>query len=174
MTAAANRRADRGFVLSAVVWEAASHRGHGCHALCAAPERLRADKAFALDCIGANAAAIERCSAGLRADRDVVLAAVRLEPGTLRHAAPALKADRELVRLAMRRDPCALAHASEDLRGDHSLVIDSVRRCAASARSFTMMLRHVTDELKRDRAFRRALRQAIIDTAPLVAIMSCG
>ena len=158
-------RADRGFVLSAVVRGGRATAGTAAARSaprpsgCAPTRRSRST---------ASARTRPRPSApaGLRADRDVVLAAVRLEPGTLRHRQRRPRA----VRLAMRRDLCALAHASEDLRGDHSLVIDSVRHAARPPS------RHAAPRTDGSSAIARPTRAAPGHHRhrALVAIMSCG
>ncbi len=160
------RRADRGFVLSVAVWEAATCEAKLARgaALRDASERLRADKALMLDCVRAAPLNLRHASDGLRADRGLVLEAVGRDPAALQHASDTLRGDHSLVRARARALALRSPRFGFERRGS-SQVLEMVSTYTAD-RVFSMpVIEHVTDELKRDAAFKRALRPIVVNAA---------
>jgi hypothetical protein len=98
------------------------------------PPRLAKDRAFLLELVKINGAALEYADPSSKEDRELVLQAIATNPEALAHAADSLRADIEIVRAAISKNPRTLGLAAKELRADHGLIEAAIEKDARAIR----------------------------------------
>ena len=112
---------------------------------------LRDNKAYVLEAVGKNAAAIIHASYRLRSDKEVAMAACAKSGQALKHVVGKLKWDKDVVLAAVGQNGAALSHASALMRTND--VVFKVAVLNGYMGEFSHPLEHCSKRLRGDREF---------------------